>query len=90
MAAAMSGVKCGRLLIQSAAVRYEDKRSHTTKTIFSQRLASFHCKAGDSGAPVYHGSTAIGIVAATSARGCFYTHIGHALHDLHDLTLATD
>jgi hypothetical protein len=90
MAAAMSGVKCGRLLIQSAAVRYEDKRSHTTKTIFSQRLASFHCKAGDSGAPVYHGSTAIGIVAATSAPGCFYTHIGHALHDLHDLTLATD
>jgi hypothetical protein len=90
MAAAMSGVKCGRLLIQSRAVGYEDKRTRTRKVIFSQRLASFHCKAGDSGAPVYHGSTAVGIVVAASPVGCYYTHIGHALHDLHDLTLATD
>jgi hypothetical protein len=78
MSGAVSGIRCGRLDIVSVAVRY------LGKTVRSQRLARFTCRAGDSGSPVYYKSTAIGLVVASSTNPgrCYYTHIGHAQETL--------
>jgi len=79
MSGQVSGVKCGKLVVVSM-----DSVKYGGKNLKSLRLASFHCQQGDSGAPVYRGGMAIGLVAARSTHTgrCYYSHIGHVQEDL--------
>jgi hypothetical protein len=87
MSGAVSGVKSGTLIGRGSKV-YSRRFNGQIRVFYNQRLARFHCSPGDSGSPVYSGSTAIGIVMASSPRGCYYSHIGYALDALH-LVLTT-
>lgn len=74
-------VRCGKIRINSAEIKIRDT-ANSISALKSQRLASFPCRPGDSGAPVFLGRQAIGIVSALSKHGCWFSHIGHAQEEL--------
>lgn len=74
MSAVASDNACGKVKRQSVDARVGDVR------LKGQRQASFACRAGDSGGPIFFRRVAIGIAVAYLRKGndCLYSHIGHA------------
>lgn len=70
-----SGTNCGNLLRTNGTAYYRERR------IRSLRVMDIPCSPGDSGAPVWHGNRAMGIVVALITergdRRCAYSQIGH-------------
>jgi len=74
MSAVASDNVCGKVKRQSVDARVNGV------LLKGQRQASFACRGGDSGGPMFFRGTAIGLVVAYKKKGndCLYSHIGHA------------
>jgi hypothetical protein len=77
MSGATSGRRCGRIVTIHKALDIDGV------SLRSLREASFPCRPGDSGAPVFWGGTAEGIVTAYDNQHCYFSQIGHVQEELH-------
>jgi hypothetical protein len=83
---ATSGPRCGKLVRTNIDVRVDGVLLREQREFRPYEGSGIRnlCQGGDSGAPVYFGRVAKGIVSSIAGdnRRCFYSHIDHAFRAL--------